>query len=52
MKHIKKALKELKTKQMQKAEKEKALKKFQKAIAEENNIPLFPNEWQDLEDAS
>ena len=41
-----------KKKQMQKAEKEKALKKFQKAIAEENNIPLFPNEWQDLEDAS
>ncbi|HBB6713163.1 helix-turn-helix domain-containing protein [Lelliottia amnigena] len=41
-----------KKKQMQKAEKEKALKKFQKSIAEENNIPLFPNEWQDLEDAS
>ncbi|MFK7662922.1 hypothetical protein ACI6R7_23675 [Escherichia coli] len=41
-----------KKKQMQKAEKEKALKKFQKTIAEENNIPLFPNEWQDLEDAS
>lgn len=41
-----------KKKQMQKAEKEKALKKFQKAIAEEDNIPLFPNEWQDLEDAS
>lgn len=37
---------------MQKAEKEKALKNFQKKVSEEENLALFPNEWQELDDAS
>ncbi|PXM32022.1 hypothetical protein DMT39_29245 [Klebsiella variicola] len=41
-----------KKKQMQKAEKEKALKNFQKKVSEEENLALFPNEWQELDDAS
>ncbi|HBW8234345.1 TPA: hypothetical protein MFH98_005450 [Klebsiella pneumoniae] len=41
-----------KKKQMQKAEKEKALKNFQKKVREEENLALFPNEWQELDDAS
>ncbi|MCT6279115.1 MarR family transcriptional regulator [Escherichia coli] len=39
-------------KQLDQKAKDKALKNFQKKVREEENLALFPNEWQELDDAS
>lgn len=39
-------------KQLDQKAKEKALKNFQKKIDREENLALFPHEWQELDDAS